>query len=94
MLNDCGILLVHLDEFSEGLDPGVRECEDAVVAVAVDLEDAVVAVAVDLDDAIFRVHLFGDIMAPVHALPEFPGDTINRFDGMNLVDVHDQAAWA
>jgi hypothetical protein len=83
MLNDCGILLVHLDEFSEGLDPGVRECEDAVVAVAV-----------DLDDAIFRVHLFGDIMAPVHALPEFPGDTINRFDGMNLVDVHDQAAWA
>jgi hypothetical protein len=27
-------------------------------------------------------------MEPVHALAEFPRDTVDGFDGMNLVDVH------
>src|ERR1700722_4062778 len=82
-LEDRGILLMHFDEVLEGLDPEVRECQHPVVAVAV-----------DPNDAIFGVHFFGDVMEPVHALPEFPGDTVDGFDGMNLVDVHDQAAWA
>jgi hypothetical protein len=47
----------------------VRECHHTVVAVPV-----------DPDDAVFGVHLVGDIMEPVHALAEFSGDTINRFD--------------
>jgi hypothetical protein len=83
VLEDRGVLLVHLDEVREGLDAEVRECHHTVVAVPV-----------DPDDAVFGVHLVGDIMEPVHILAEFPGDTINRFDGMNLVDVQDQAAWA
>ena len=82
-LEDRGILFIHLDECSEGLDPEVRECQHPVVAVAV-----------DPNDAIFGVHFFGDVMEPIHAFPEFPGDTVDGFDGMNLVGVHDQAAWA
>jgi putative transposase len=82
-LQDRGVFPVHLDEVREGLDSEVRECHDPLVGVPV-----------DPDDAVFGVHLFGDLVEPVHALAEFLCDTVNRFDGMNLVDVHDQAAWA
>ena len=51
-------------------------------------------VSIDPDDAVLGVYLTGDIDEPVHALSEFPGHAVDRFNGMNLVDVHDQAAWA
>ena len=74
---------MDFDQFDETVDAEVREGHDPIVGVAV-----------DPNDAVFGVHLVGDIMEPVHALAEFPRDTINRLDGMNLVDVHDHAAWA
>jgi hypothetical protein len=72
-LQDRAVFLVHFDEVCEGLDTEVRECHDPIVGVPV-----------DPNDAVFGVHLFGDLMEPVDALAEFPRDTINRFDGMNL----------
>jgi hypothetical protein len=81
-LQDRGVFLVHFDEAREGLDSELRECHHTVVGVAV-----------DPDDAVFGIHLVGDLVQPVHALAEFPRDAVNRFDGMNLVDVH-HAAWA
>jgi hypothetical protein len=82
-LQDRGVALVHLDEVGKGLDSEVRECHGPIVGVPV-----------DPDDAVFGVHLLADIMEPVYAVAEFPRHTINRFDGMNLVEVLDQAAWA
>ncbi|MDE2462854.1 MAG: hypothetical protein KGO02_03950, partial [Alphaproteobacteria bacterium] len=81
-LQDRGVLLVHFDEVREGLDSEVCECHHPIVGVPV-----------DPDDTVFGVHLVGDITQPVHALAKFPRNTVDRLDGINLVDVH-HAAWA
>src|SRR4029077_21270545 len=88
-ISDCSVasgswvFLVHFDKVSEVLDSEFSERHHPVVVEPV-----------DPDDAVFGVHLIGDIEEPVHALAEFPGHAVYGFDGMDLVDVHDQAAWA
>jgi hypothetical protein len=82
-LQDCGVLLVHFDEVDQGLDSEVGERHRAVVVVPV-----------HPDDSIFDVHLVSDVKEPVHALAKFLRDTVDRFDVMNLVNVHYQAACA
>ena len=68
----------HLDEFC---DAEWSECE------YLDL-----CGAVDPDDAVFRFHSDGEVMEAINGLAEFCRDSIDGFDGMDLVQLHAQAA--
>ena len=48
--------------------------------------------AVDPDYAVFGLHADGKIMQPIDGFAQFGGDTIDGLDGMDLVQLHSQAA--
>ena len=50
--------------------------------------------AIDPDHAIFGLHPHSEMMESINRLAEFQSDTIEGSNGMDLVQLHDQAAWA
>jgi predicted deacylase len=72
-----------MDEFDQVLDSEARECLDAIFS---DVTDP--------DDAVLDLHLTGDVSQPVFVFAEVLGDTGDRGDVMDLVDVHNHAARA
>ena len=48
--------------------------------------------AVDPDYAVFGLHADGEIMKPIDGFAQLGGDTIDGLDGMDLVQLHGQAA--
>ena len=72
---------MHPDKILEILDTEVGERHDAVIADAV-----------DPDDAVLDLHFGGNIPQPIFVFAKFGGDTTDRGDVMDLVDVHGQAA--
>ncbi|MCB1467873.1 MAG: hypothetical protein KDK08_12165, partial [Rhizobiaceae bacterium] len=71
----------HGDHLAKVFDP--EWCEG---------QDLDIGGAVDPDHAVFRLHSDGEIMKPINGLAQFCGDAIDGFDGMGLVQLHDQAA--
>jgi hypothetical protein len=72
------------DEVAEAFDAELGEGHDAVFVVE----------AVDPDQAVLRLHFGRDICEPVLVFTEFLGDERDGPHGMDLVDVHRQAAIA
>jgi hypothetical protein len=48
--------------------------------------------AVDPDAAVLDVHFVSHVEQPIFVFAKFLGDTVDRCDVMDLVDVHGQAA--
>ena len=48
--------------------------------------------AADPDYAVFGLHSDGEIMKPIDGFAQLGGDTIDGLDGMDLVQLHGQAA--
>lgn len=48
--------------------------------------------AIDPDDAIFGLHADGEIMEAIDRFAQFCRNAINGFDGVNLIQLHVQAA--
>jgi hypothetical protein len=71
----------HGDPLDESFDTKWGECED------IDLFSAI-----DPDDAIFGLHADGEIMEAIDRFAQFCRNAINGFDGVNLVQLHGQAA--
>jgi hypothetical protein len=53
---------------------------------------ALVVGPIDLDHAVLGLHFNSYIEQPVFVFAKFPGDAGYRFDVMDFVDVHGQAA--
>ena len=68
---------MHFDEVDKALDSEVREGHHAVFSDAVDPYHTV-----------FDFHLVGDVVKPVRAFAKIIGDSVNRRDVVNLVDMH------
>ena len=77
------ILFVDAGELDQVFDSEVSECLDAVVSGAI-----------NPDDAILDLHVTGDVSQPVFVFAEVLGDTRDRGDVMELVDVHIRTARA
>src|SRR5690606_16295207 len=50
--------------------------------------------AIDPDHAVFGLHADGEIMKTIDGFAEFCGDAVDGLDGMDLVQLHGQAASA
>ena len=48
--------------------------------------------AVDPDCAVFGLHAGGEIMKPIDGFAQLGGDPIDGLDGMDIVELHGQAA--
>jgi hypothetical protein len=57
-------------------------------------QDLGIGGAVYPDHAIFGLHSDGEVMEPIDIFAEFCGDTIDGFDGIDLIQMHGQAASA
>ena len=71
----------HGDQLYESFDTERGECED------LDLFSAI-----DPDDAIFGLHADGEIMEATCRFAQLCRNAINGFDGVDLVQLHGQAA--
>jgi hypothetical protein len=71
----------HGDHLEKVFDAERSECEH------LDLGGAV-----DPDYAVFGLHADGEIMKPNDGFAQLGGDTIDGLDGMDLVQLHGQAA--
>ena len=72
---------IHCDHLDEVFDAEWGECEKLDVGGAV-----------YPDDPVFGLHANGEVMEIIDALAEFLRDAIDGRDGMDLVQLHDQAA--
>jgi hypothetical protein len=80
-LKQRGVVFMDFDELDQALNSEVGECHDAVFADPIDPYQAVLG-----------FHVGCDVVEPVLALAEFPGDEVDRLNVRDLVDVHGQAA--
>ena len=71
----------HGDHLDEVLDTEWGECQDLDIFCAV-----------DPDHAVFGLHADGEIMEAINAFAQFCRDAIDCLDGMDLVQLHGQAA--
>jgi hypothetical protein len=72
---------VDFDEIDQAFDAEVREGHLAIFGGII-----------NPDHAVFDFHVDGDFEQPVLIFAEFLGDTADRFDVVDFVDVHCQAA--
>lgn len=65
--------MVHIDQFAQVFDTERRECDDVVVAGAV-----------DPDHAIFGLHIDGEIEDPIDSFTQFGCNTVDGDRGRAL----------
>jgi hypothetical protein len=81
--SSCLTVAFHGDHFAEIFDTELGEGQDLGIGGAV-----------YPDHAIFGLHSDGEVMEPIDIFAELCGDTIDGFDGIDLVQMHGQAASA
>jgi hypothetical protein len=77
----CRIVFVDFDQIDQVFDAEVGERHLALVVGAI-----------DPDHAVLGLHFNSYIEQPVFVFAKFPGDVGYRFDVMDFIDLHGQAA--